>query len=119
MLNRLTVTQQILKQLPDSDRSDFDQALREWWLNFRDGGGLRLSNLGEHIFTSLEIERYDHNIVNITAGLLLLLDQKLTCPYYIKTGKKPVLTLFGSKEAMTLKLYGDLNRFLTVMPKRV
>jgi hypothetical protein len=40
------------------------------------------------------------------------LDKKLQCPYFIKLGKNPQLTLFGGEQATMLALYGDLEKFL-------
>jgi hypothetical protein len=45
---------------------------------------------------------------------VLALDRKLQMPYYI-VGKKKIpvdLVMFGSKEAMLVNLYGDLDKFL-------
>ena len=45
---------------------------------------------------------------------VLSLDRKLQMPYYI-VGKKKIpvdLVMFGSKEAMLVNLYGDLDKFL-------
>jgi hypothetical protein len=46
--------------------------------------------------------------------MLLNLDRKLQLPYYIVVKKKlPVkIVMFGSKEAMLARLYGNLDKFL-------
>lgn len=117
MLNKHTVTTQLLEQLPAEVRQEYNQALKQWWFNLRDSGGLRLSQQGYIIFNILEIERWEHNLDStiINAGMLIVLDKKLTCPYYITPGKKPKLIMFGSKETMMLKLYGDIDRYLQML----
>jgi hypothetical protein len=47
----------------------------------------------------------------------MILDQKLTCPYYIKLGRQSQITLFGSREATLFGLYGDANRFLGMLDR--
>jgi hypothetical protein len=122
MLNKHNVTKQILEQLPGkiTPLPAFEQALKQWWYNIRESGGLRLSGQGYIVFNILELERWEHNLDStiINAGMLLTLDQKLTCPYYITPGKKPRLIMFGSKETMMLKLYGDIEQYLTMLSRQ-
>jgi hypothetical protein len=122
MLNKHNVTKQLLEQLPGkvTPLPAFDQALKQWWYNIREHGGLRLSSYGYVVFNILELERWEHNLDStiINAGMLLTLDQKLTCPYYITPGKKPRLVMFGSKETMMLKLYGDIEQYLIMLSRQ-
>jgi hypothetical protein len=122
MLNKHTVTKQFLEQLPGKVQPlpTFDRALKQWWFNIRENGGMRLTEHGYIVFNVLELERWEHNLDSkiINADLLLTLDQKLTCPYYITPGKKPRLVMFGSQETMMLKLYGDIDQYLSMLSRQ-
>ena len=118
MLTKQSITQQILTGLPEDDRPTLEEALQSWWMNFRDGGGLRLTNAGFMAFGTCDLETYSFavptNLVAI-ARHLLILDKKLDCPYYIKIGKNPQIVLFGSRQAMMLAMYGDLEKWMTFL----
>jgi hypothetical protein len=109
------ITADILSKLPESEQIPFEQALRVWWMNFRAGGGLRLTVPGLAAFTILEEKCYPfelpHNLPRL-AKTLLILDKKLHCPYYIHIGKKCQLLVFGSEQAVMLALYNDPEKWL-------
>lgn len=111
-------TARLLESLPEDDRPTLEEALQSWWMNFRDGGGMRLTNAGFMAFGTCDLETYSFavpaNIVAI-ARHLLTLDKKLDCPYYIKIGKNPQIVLFGSKQAVMLAMYGDLEKWMTFL----
>ena len=115
MLTKQQITEQILTGLPEDDRPSYDKACKSWWMNFRDGGGFRLTDAGYMALGTWDFETYAFavptNLVAI-ARHLLILDKKLDCPYYIKIGKNPKIILFGSKQAVMLAMYGDLEKFL-------
>lgn len=118
MLNKLELTKQVLSQLPQTVRPELDQALKSWWMNLRETGGLRLTDVGVLAFNMLELEKHEYSLIDhmpIKANVLITLDQKLTCPYHITSGKKAVLTMYGTKEAVMLRLYGDIDRYLTML----
>lgn len=115
MFNKQTITQRILDGLPEDDRPKFDDALQSWWMNFREGGGMRLTQHGFTAISTFDIETYTFDVppaLPTRPGQLLILDRKLDCPYFIKLGKKPQLIVFGSQQATMLALYGDLEKFL-------
>ena len=94
------------------------QALDAWWRDARYKNCLRLSSEGYNAFESLGIVGYNFELspgVPARSRVLLILSRKLTCPYYINVGKKPSLTLFGSKEATLYSLYGDIDRFVIAL----
>ena len=114
----ITVT--VLNVLSLEDRPTLEQALQTWWMNFRADGGMRLTNAGYTAFSQCEIDCYEFDVPPSVAVLprhLLTLDKKLNCPYYIKIGKTPKLILFGSKQAMMLAMYGDIDKFLSYLKR--
>lgn len=120
MLSKSQITQQILLQLPDNDRLSFEHAMKSWWQDFRDNSGLRLSNSGYDAFTAADIDCHKFAVDKNTLLFprqLLMLNNKLDCPYYIKPGKPAQLFLFGSKQAVLYAIYGDLEKFLAYLQR--
>jgi hypothetical protein len=118
MLNKSLVTQQLVDKMSGDIQVTLDQAMKEWWMNLRDHGGMRLSEVGYIAFNVMEIERWEYDLSAhkpLKASLYLALDQKLTCPYYIVAGKKAKLVLFGSREAMLLNLYGNIDQYIEML----
>ena len=122
MLNKLYYTQQLLKLFPDDHDMTDESAMRSWWQDFRPDSGLRLSPEGVVIMRELEIESWSFELPEPVKGNtrqvlpgpaeLLLLNKKLTCPYFLQLYKTPTLVLYGSKEATMYALYGDMKKFL-------
>ena len=96
------ITKAILEQIPNCD-IDLDRAMKTFWLDIRNEGGLRLSDVGEQAFKVADIE-----------NLMLDLSQKLPCPYYIgrKKPSEPYIKIYDSKIAMLINLYGDIYDYL-------
>ena len=115
MLNKLTLTKQLAAKLTDSKLTVW-QAMQRWWANIRDNGGLRLTEDGYEVFQLLNIEHYKFEIpdnITLSGNLLLTLDKKLTCPYFINQRKEKYIILYGSKEATMLTIYGDIEKFIS------
>ena len=114
MPTKLELTAELVQHF--SDAPTVDQAMRTWWMNVRDGGGLRLSQSGYFTFCeALEVNSYEYELDPkvLTPGNLILLDRHLTCPYYLKLSRKhSYIILFGSREAMMAALYGDIKKFI-------
>ncbi len=117
MPTRVEITQRLIDNIQPDQRPGLDWALQHWWHNIRLSGGLRLSQTGLQVFESLKLESWQYPLLSITPRVLVVLDQKLTCPYFIKTVRQPRITLFGSKEATLFGLYGDANRFLVMLDR--
>ena len=118
MLDKLNLTRQLLNQLPADDRLGIELALKSWWQDPRDDGGLRLSLLGYDVFKFLAIEQYEFDFTKaLSLSLLMTLNRKLDCPYYIKGGKTSRLILFGSKQSMMYAMYGDMEKFLRYLER--
>jgi hypothetical protein len=120
MLTKQSITKHILKGLPEDDQLTYDEACKAWWMNFREGGGMRLTNAGFMAFGTCDLETYSFSVpTNLVAIArhLLILDKKLDCPYYIKIGKNPQIVLFGSKQAVMLAMYNDLEKWLKYLTR--
>ena len=117
MRDKLKLTETLVAELPEEFAEPLAVALRTWWSNIRRTGGMRLTDHGFYVFDRvLELAHYgiDINPTAATQRIILTLDRKLQTPYYVEIEKRiPVrLHMFGSREAMTAHLYGDLAKFL-------
>lgn len=118
MRDKLKLTAQLIDQLPDQYKVSVEKARMGWWFNIGNRGGLRLTALGFKVFTEqLELKFYPYKITDemtFTQQTVLDLDRRLQNPYYIVTKKGfPMdVIFFGSKEAMLVNLYGNLDKFL-------
>lgn len=117
MRDKLALTAQLVKQLAPGSWT-VEQARTAWWYNFRETGGMRLTQQGYRVFVKdLEIEYYDFAVpasTKFSASTVLALDRKLQMPYYIHSNRQRVtqLTFFSSREAVLANLYNDLEQFL-------
>jgi hypothetical protein len=116
--DKLKLTEQLVAQLPDQYLVSVETARTTWWFNIRPGGGMRLTALGVKVLKErLDIKHYEYKIQDpfaINQKTILKLDRLLQEPYYIVTakGRAASILFFGSKEAMLVNLYGDLEKFL-------
>jgi hypothetical protein len=120
MLSKQDITRKILEGLPEDDRPSYEDACHAWWMNFRDGGGMRLTPTGYLAISTFDIESFTFDVppgLPAKPGQLLTLDRKLDCPYFIKLSKQPQLVVFGSQQATMLALYGDLEKFLNYLKR--
>ena len=126
ILDRSKITKKIMEILPEDERFSISTAMNLWWINKRPSGGLGLTTIGNDAFLKADIEYYE-----IDAGLdkslwnnntvRLLLDRKMTCPYYVQKSKMfsyIIVNVFDSRIAMMAKLYGGLMRLLEIMDDR-
>ena len=113
MPSKQYLTQQLLNQLPADERPGVEDALKSWWQDPRDDSGLRLSISGYDVFKFLKIEQHEFEFSKaLSPGLLMTLNRKLDCPYFLKDSKTPKLILFGSQQAIMYAMYGDMEKFL-------
>jgi hypothetical protein len=112
------LTEELLTLLPDEQQIGVESAIPTWWFNIRRNGGMRLTAIGYHTFVNdLELEHYSYGIDNpllFTQHTILKLDRKMQMPYYISATKgiPKKIVFFGSKEAVMVNLYGNLQQFL-------
>ena len=118
MRDKLKLTKKLVAELSEEDRITVQQARVAWWHNFRSAGGMRLTGIGYRAFCdALDIVSYDYTIDNpleFNQQMILDLDRKIQTPYYIHAvkGIPKKIVFFGSKEAVMVNLYGNLQQFL-------
>lgn len=115
MLNKQTITQAILEVCEGEHKPDLDEAIKTWWKNPNPETGLRLTAEGFFVFNLAQIQHYKFQLppgIHAKARTLLILDRKMTCPYYLTQGKAPEIYIYGGKEASLFALYGDVEKFL-------
>ena len=117
MRDKKKLTETLVAELPAHLGITAEDAYATWWANLRTAGGLRLTDRGYDIFCEhLDLEHHHYSLepFRITMTHVLALDRKLQTPYYIEIEKRiPVrVYMFGSREAVTAQLYGDLEKFL-------
>jgi hypothetical protein len=112
------LTTELVSQLPEHLAVSVDTAMKTWWFNLRKNGGMRLTSTGFDTFVKkLELEHYSYPIDNLMLfnhETILDLDRKMQMPYYIHAtkGVPKQIVFFGSKEAVMVNLYGNLQQFL-------
>ena len=112
------LTEDLIKLLSDEDSVGMSFAMAAWWFNIRRHGGMRLTGIGYRTFTEdLDLERYAYPIDDpllFNQRTILKLDRKMQTPYYIHAvkGIPKRIVFFGSKEAVMVNLYGNLQQFL-------
>ena len=118
MRDKKKLTEELIALLPDDQQISVESALPAWWFNIRRNGGMRLTGLGYQMFVdNLELEHYSYSIDNpllFNQTTILKLDRKMQMPYYISATKgiPKKIVFFGSKEAVMVNLYGNLQQFL-------
>ena len=112
------LTQELIALLPDEQRISVASAVPSWWCNLRRNGGMRLTSTGyQTLSEDLDLEHYSYSIDDphtFNKQLILKLDRKMQMPYYIHAvkGIPKKIIFFGSKEAVMVNLYGNLQQFL-------
>ena len=118
MRDKHALTQRLIELLPEADRISLAAALPSWWFNIRRTGGMRLTGIGYHVLVNqLELEHYGYDIADpliFNKRLMLKLDRKMQMPYYIHAvkGIPKRVEFFGSREAIMVNLYGNLEQFV-------
>ncbi len=116
-------TSVILKQLGEStDLENIKKFRYQFWYNTRSkDSGLRLTDVALENIKKAEIRIYEIDIpkdINVTAQILVWLDQTLESPYHITKKKITVLT---ERSALELYLFtGDIKKlgYSKAMSKR-
>jgi hypothetical protein len=112
------LTAELVGLLPKDHQIDLNTAMRTWWFNLRKNGGMRLTGPGYTVFIEqLDLARYEWPIRDphaFSQHVILDLDRKMQMPYYISAtkGVPKKIVFFGSREAVMVNLYGNLEQFL-------
>jgi hypothetical protein len=112
------LTEELIKQLDPDLGITVKRAMHTWWFNIRKNGGMRLTGPGYTVFTEqLDLARYEWPIQDphqFNQHVILALDRKMQMPYYISAtkGVPKKIVFFGSREAVMVNLYRDLQQFL-------
>ena len=112
------LTEELVRQLYPDSGITVRRAMHTWWFNIRKNGGMRLTGPGYAVFTEqLDLARYEWPIQDphqFNQHVILDLDRKMQMPYYISATKgiPKKIVFFGSREAVMVNLYGDLQKFL-------
>ena len=118
MRDKRKLTEELLALLPEDQQTTVASIMPVWWFNIRRNGGMRLTGLGYRAFTEdLDLEHYSYAIDNpllFNQHTILKLDRKMQMPYYISAvkGIPKKIVFFGSREAVMVNLYGNLQQFL-------
>ena len=118
MRDKRKLTQELINLLPEDNRISVESAIPAWWYNLRKNGGMRLTTTGYRVLTEdLELEHYDYSITDpmmFNQQTILDLDRKMQMPYYIHAvkGVPRKIVFFGSREAVVVNLYSNLQQFL-------
>ena len=118
MRDKRKLTEELIALLADDQRISVESAVPSWWFNLRRNGGMRLTSTGyQTLSEDLDLEHYSYNIDDphtFNKQLILKLDRKMQMPYYIHAvkGIPKKIVFFGSKEAVMVNLYGNLEQFL-------
>jgi hypothetical protein len=116
--DKARLTQELVNCLPETRRISVESAMTLWWYNLRKSGGMRLTVAGHQTFVEvLDLQHYEYVIDNpilFNQQTVLELDRKMQMPYYIHAtkGVPKKIIFFGSKEAVVINLYGNLQQFL-------
>ena len=118
MRDKKKLTKELITLLPKEQGMSVESAFSAWWYNLRSTGGLRLTITGYITFVDyLDLTQYEFHIPDaheFNLRTVIALDRQLELPYYIviKKGVPVSVIFFGSKEAMLVNLYGNLQKFL-------
>jgi len=111
-MSRNEYTEQLLSNIPIEIRCDIDTK-EWWWVPLNDHW--RLTWLGYASFVDLNIDSWDFDFTSqsIEPWMYLKLSRNLHVPYYIVDNKKHnKLVVFDSREAVAIKLFGSLDKWL-------
>lgn len=115
MLNKLQLTAELVHHYPYAPT--VDDAMKTWWQNIRQHGGLRLTLQGYRVFSDcLDLNSYTFELPDqlLTPKNLIVMDRLMASPYYIVFNRKlNKLVMFGSREAIVATLHGDIKKFIS------
>lgn len=118
-MKRDEYTQSMWEKLPDAikEAQTLAKTQDQWWHDSRLTGGWRLSWAGyTDLSEQLKLETWNFEFLtkDIASWMYLRLKHNITTPYYIVQNRKHTrLTVFDSKIAVVINLYGNIEKFLS------
>lgn len=123
VLDRKIITKKVLDIAnPDHTEQDLETAMKLWWANIREGGGLGLSKVGVIYFSLAKLEHWDIAISNHLElfkkfKYQLMLSRKMPCPFYLNLKTAPYIRIYDSRMVVLINLYGNLLAYLDTLPQ--
>lgn len=120
-MDRRDFTQRLWLLLPEAIQQNrtLTQIEQEWWYDARPSGGWRLTPQGyADLSHQLHFESWQFDFADpaINSRNLLKLKYHLQCPYLITdTRRATKLTVFDSRIAVTIALYGKIDLWLMAL----
>lgn len=122
VVNKQKISRLVLEILDLNTDTMFESAMKLWWTNLRNSGGLGLTKIGDKYFTQAELEYNTVPIPKLDTSVIqfcLLLDRKMPCPYYIDWSKNNrFVKIYDGRIAVMINLYGDIWKFLNNTDER-
>lgn len=119
MINRKILIEGVLPLLETTSRLLYHDAEKQWFVNLRPNGGLRLSDCGLSVFYELGFDHWQFDLKDqaVSMANIIHLDRCLHWPWYWLQ-KQSQLKLFGSQEAMHLTLCGSFQIWMQQLVQR-
>lgn len=113
----------LLPLVPDTEINDFDYAMKTWWKNIRNTGGLGLTLYGDTVFKKIGLESYDFDLGQNSyfggIGTLIMLDKYMPCPYSFRLhDRKKHMRIYDGRVATMIMLTGDVFEYVDRIKKR-
>jgi len=119
MLTKQQIAQALIPAIKPAPPS-LEQAMEWVWQTPKEDTGWRLTRVGYDALKSLEFEHHFFEVAKsmpLIPRHLLVLDRKITQPYFIHIGKTTGISFFGSKEAVMYAMYGDFKKFIDYLDR--
>jgi hypothetical protein len=121
--DKAEIVRTLLPLVPDTEISDFDYAMKTWWKNIRNTGGLGLTLYGDNVFKIVGLESYDFDLGQNSyfggMGTLIMLDKYMPCPYYFRlSDRKKHLRIYDGRVATMIMLNGSVTEYIEKIKNR-
>jgi len=126
-MSKKLITEIVIKELPDDhpDKSiSVEKLFMKYWVTGRSSNILRLSKQGYEAFLAAGLQEYSYKIntnllskklnnINVH-NLTLKMGKLFKCPWYFSKPNSSFISvsLFDSKVAMFINLYGSIENYL-------
>lgn len=121
VLDRKVIVKKILDNInTDYNQEDIKTAMKSWWTNIRENGGLRLSHTGSIYFSMAGLTHWDIDITKNKnlfkkAKYQILLGTRLPTPFYLHSKTTPYIRIYDSRIVVLINLHGGLLPYLDTL----